>query len=352
MPDSTRAFAASLNKILGEDVIIAAEDLAIPRRYTSGCLSLDVILGGGFPANQWTEIIGLESSGKTATLLKMLAANQRLDPAFTTLWVAAEHFDSEQAEALGVDLTRVNVARTQAMETAFEVMVRATESHEYDCVVLDSYPALVPSEEAEKGMDEFVTATGARLLNKFIRKAGPASQRKADGTDRPFFGLVVNQWRDQIGGFAKFGTPKTSPGGKGKNYFFYARIEVSRDDWITEKIPGVKDPRKCGQVIKYRTIKNKSAAPQQVATVNFYFADAPSLGFRRGEYDTAKEYTDTAIDLGVITRAGAYYRFNGDQWQGKDALLAAVREDLDLRAAIQELVLGMASDPRALDRRI
>lgn len=351
MSEGTRAFADKLNKILGDDIIIPAEDLAIPRRYTSGSLALDVVLGGGFPANQWTEIIGLESSGKTATVFKMIAANQRLDPEFTTLWVAAEHFDSEQAEALGVDLTRVDVARTQIMEAGFQIMIESADSRVFDCIVLDSYPAMVPSEEAEKGMDEFVTAAGARQVNKFIRKAGPASLRKADGTERPFVGVIINQWRDQIGGFSRFGTPKTSPGGKGKNYFFYTRIEVRRDEFITEKRPGVKEPVKVGQVIKWVTVKNKSAAPQQVATADFFFRGAPFLGFARGEYDVAKEFADTGILLGVIERAGSYYRFNGDQWQGKDPLLAAVREDLDLRAAIQEQVLLMASDPKALDRR-
>lgn len=351
MPASTRAFAAKINKLLGEDVVIPAEDLVIPRRYPSGSLSLDVILGGGFPGNQWTEVIGLESSGKTATLFKMLAVNQALDPGFTTLWIAAEHFDSEQAAALGVDLSRVDIARTQAMESAFQVMIFAAASHDYDCVVLDSYPALSPDEEAEKGMDEFTTAAGARVVGKFIRKAGMASQRKADGTERPFFGVIVNQWQDQVGGFSRFGTPKITPGGKKKNYFYYCRVEVSRDDWIVEKRPGLKDPFKVGQVVKYKTIKNKSAAPQQVATVDFYFTGAPFLGFKRGEYDVAKEYVDTGMLLGVIERAGAYYRFNGDQWQGKDALLAAAREDPVLRAEIQKQVLDMASDPKALDRR-
>jgi recombination protein RecA len=351
MPEATRAFAANLNKILGDEVIISAEDLVIPRRYTSGNLPLDVILGGGFPGNQWTEVIGLESSGKTATLFKMVAANQKLDPEFMTLWVAAEHFDSEQAEALGVDPTRVQVARTQSMEGALQIMIEAADSRLFDCIILDSYPALLPSEEAEKGMDEFTTAAGARLMGKFIRKGGAASLRKADGSERPFFGVIVNQWQDQVGGFARFGTPKTSPGGKKKNYFFYCRLEVSRDDWITEKRPGIKDPVKVGQVIKYKTFKNKSAAPQQVATTDFYFVGAPFLGFKRGDYDVAKAYVDTAIAMNLIERAGAYYRFNGQQWQGKDGVLAAVREDMDLRAAIQKLVLELASDPRALDRR-
>lgn len=351
MPESTRAFAAKLNKILGDDVIIPAEDLAIPRRYTSGSLSLDVILGGGFPGNLWTEVIGLESSGKTSALLKAIAANQRLDPNFTTMWVAGEHFDSEQAEALGVDLTRVDLARTQAMEAATQIMLEAAESQEYDCVILDSYPSLVPGEEAEKGMDEFTTATGAKLLNKFVRKAGPASQRPADGSGRPFFGVIVNQYREKIGGFSRFGPLKTTPGGLGKNYFFYARLEVSRDDWITEKRPGIKDPVKVGQTIKFKTIKSKGSPPQQISNVDFYFVGAPFLGFKRGEYDVAKEFVDTAMALGVVERAGAYYRFDGDQWQGKDKMLEAVREDVDLRASLQKAVLDMASDPKALDRR-
>lgn len=354
MPGSTESrqeFAKRLNKVLGDEVIVPAEDLAIPRRYTSGSLSLDVILGGGFPGNQWTEVIGLESSGKTFTLLKMIAANQRLDPAFTTLWVAGEHFDSEQAEALGVDLSRVDVVRTQLMEAALEVLIQAAESRTFDCLILDSYPALVPSEEAEKGMDEFVTAAGARLVGKFIRKVGPAGLRKADGSERPFFGVVINQWQDNIGAFSPRGTAKTSPGGKKKNYFFYTRIEVKRTEFITEKRPGLKDPFTVGQVITWTTVKNKSAAPRQTGSVDAYFRGAPFLGFSRGDYDTAKEYVDNALLMGVVERAGSYYRFNGIQWKGKDDLLAAVREDLDLRASIQQIVLELASDPKTLDRR-
>lgn len=348
--EDRRAFAANLNKVLGDEIIIPAEDLVIPRRYTSGSLALDVALGGGFPGNLWTELIGNESSGKTATILKTIAANQKLDPDFTTMWVAGEHFDSEQAVALGVDLKRVDLARIQVAEKALQIMLDATASKFYDCIALDSWPALLPNEEAEKEMDEFVTAAGARRMNQFIRKAGPASLRKADGSERPFFGIIVNQWRDKIGGFSRFGTPKTSPGGKGKNYFFYTRIEVRNDEWITEKRPGIKDPVKVGQTIKWLTVKNKSAAPQQTASADFFFADTRTLGFRRGDYDSAKEFVDIGLLLGVIERAGAYYRFDGQQWQGKDGLLAAIREDLDLQDGIRKVVLDLVTDSKALER--
>lgn len=347
---STSSFVDRLNKKLGGPVAIPATELAITRRYTSGSVSLDAILGGGFPGNQWTEFIGPASSGKTATLYKTIAANQREQDVFNTLWVAAEHFDSEQAEALGVDLSQVTIVRTQLMEHAFEAMIDATDSQEFDLVALDSYPALAAQDEVDKGMDEATMASGARMMNKFIRKAGMASQRLADGSDRPFFGVIINQWRDQIGGFSPVGTPQTTPGGKGKDYFFYTRLDIRRGDWITEKRPGLKDPYKVGQTIRYRTIKNKSAAPQQSSSVDFYFRGAPSLGFKRGDYDTGKEYVDIALSLGVIERAGAYYRFDGQQWQGRDALTDAIRADILLQEGLRKAVLDMASDPKALER--
>jgi recombination protein RecA len=348
MPVATEPFIKDLNKLFGENVIISASEMVIPRRYTSGSLALDAILGGGFPGNQWTEIIGLESSGKTATVFKTVAVNQALDAEFTTLWVAAEHFDSEQAEALGVDLTRVDVVRTQSMEVAFEAMVRATSSKLYDCIILDSYPALSPDEEGEKGMDELTVGAGAKLMNKFTRKGGAASLRAADGTDRPFFGIIINQWRDVVGGFSKFGVPKITPGGKGKNYFFYTRIEVSRAEFLKEKRPGVTEPIKVGQRIKYLTVKNKSAAPQQVTTVDFYFRGAPFLGFKRGEFDTAKEYAEVGIALGVIIKKGGWYTFAGQQWQGEEKVKAAIRENGNLRKQLQHDVLELASDPHAI----
>jgi recombination protein RecA len=344
---STADFAARMNKKLGSQVVVPASELIIPRRYTSGSFAFDAALGGGYPANQFVEVIGPSSAGKTFTTFKCIAANQRQDPAFSTLWVAGEHFDKDQAEALGVDLSRVMLVRTQVMEHAMETMIDGIECQEFDCVTLDSYPALVPSDEAEKGMDEHVMASGAKILNKFIRKVGPGMARALDGSDRPFFGIFINQWREKIG--VMYGDPRTTPGGKGKDYFFYVRVELSRDgDFIKEKRPGQGEV-KVGQSVKLKTIKNKSASPQKIATVDLYFSDAPSLGFVRGDYDVAKEYIDIGISLGFITRAGAYYRYGGQQWQGKDGLTAALRSDSLLQEALRRDVLSSSQELEQLD---
>lgn len=347
---STLDFAARMNKKLGSNLVVPASALVTGKRFTSGSTAFDAALGGGYPPDQWIEVIGPASAGKTATTFKCIAANQMIDPEFSTLWVAGEHFDREQAEALGVDCSRVTLVRTQVMEHALETMIDGTDSREFDCIALDSYPALVPSDEAEKGMDEFTMASGAKVLNKFIRKVGPASSRAIDGSERPFFGVIINQWRDTMGRtMPGMPAPKTTPGGKGKDYFFYVRLELSRDgDYIKEKRPGQGEV-KVGQTIRMKTIKNKSAAPQQTATVDFYFTDAPSLGFSRGDYDVVKETTDIGISLGLITRAGAYYRYSGQQWQGKDALTSALRSDTLLRETLRRDILHASTDTFTLD---
>ena len=84
----------NINKKYGEDTIILGSEIKtdVSQRITSGSISLDVALGGGWPVNQWHEIIGEASNGKTAIALKTIAANQKKNPEFTTVWVAAEQW--------------------------------------------------------------------------------------------------------------------------------------------------------------------------------------------------------------------------------------------------------------------
>ena len=136
-----------------------------------------------------------------------------------------------------------------------------------------------------------------------------------------------------------YGDPRTTPGGLGKDYAFFTRTEVRRDEWI-EAGTG-QEKRRVGQSIKARVIKNKSAAPAQVATVDFYFSDGAEVP--AGEFDFAKEIVAMGIINKVIVRAGAYYRydFQGEtrQWQGQDAMLASIREEVELKETLERDVL-------------
>ena len=128
---------------------------------------------------------------------------------------------------------------------------RSVENRAIDAVVIDSYPALVADQEDEAGMDNMQPGVAARINNKMYRKAGSKSRRSMTSEDRDILLLSINQWRSKIG--VMFGDPRTTPGGQGKDYASFIRVEVSRDGWLEQ------DGHKVGQTIKTKCIKNKSA---------------------------------------------------------------------------------------------
>jgi recombination protein RecA len=328
MSESIETIFAQLNKKFGEGTVIRGSEMhqELPR-ITTGVLAFDLMLGGGWPVNQWSEIIGDESSGKTAIAFKTIAANQALDPDWVVLWIAAEEFVPEYAQAIGVDLDRIWIVETNVMEHAYDLIVKSLENRAVDCIVVDSLPALVPGDEAEKLMEEFTVGLGARLTGKFFRKSGKAQKRSLIGDDRGCTGLIINQWREKIG--VMYGDNRTTPGGKAKNFHYFTRVEVKRDEWIKVKDEAI------GQTIRGRTMKNKTYRPQQTAQVDFYFADGN--GFTLGDFDTIKDIVNIGISINAITRAGAFYTFDGQKWQGKEALLLGVREDVDLQKKLADI---------------
>jgi len=327
--ESLNSIINAMNKKYGDGAIVKGSEVReLMPRITTGVLAYDLMLGGGWPANQWSEIIGEESSGKTALAYKTIAANQALDPDFTALWVAAEEYVPDYAKSIGVDLERLWVVESNIMEQVYDLVIKTLDNRAVDMIVIDSLPALVPSDESEKMMEEFTVGLGARLTGKFFRKSSKSQKRSLIHDERQCTGIMINQWREKIG--VMWGDNRTTPGGKAKNFHYFCRVEVKRDEWIKAKDETV------GQTIKARTMKNKTYRPQQVAVVDYYFAD--TTGFNRGDFDTTKDVVNIAIAYELITRAGAYYSYGDQKWQGKDGVLQAVREDADLRDKITKEV--------------
>lgn len=334
LPAAVQKVAIALNKKFGEGTVVLGSEVVIPDRITSGSLSLDLVLGGGWPRNTWVELVGEASHGKTAVALKTVAANQMNDPDFVTVWAASEEWNKGYAEMCGVDTERVILIESNIMEEVFQSVLEFLDTKDVDLVVIDSLPALVPSAEDEKQMDELTVGKGAMLVNKFFRKATKSTKRAPDGSEKAVTGIVINQYRQMIG--VMYGDDKTTPGGQGKNYAFNIRCEVRRGEWI--EIGPAKNKSRVGQSLRIRTIKNKTAPPQQVAFVDFYFADGGEC--TPGEYDYAKEMVSLSILRGVVERAGAWYKYDGRQWQGSDALLEEIRKDHALKDSLNREVMN------------
>ena len=327
---------ASINKRFGTNTVVIGEQIRsdLIKRITTGSTTLDYILGGGFPSNQWNELVGEPSHGKTAIALKVIAANQAINPEHTTVWVAAEQWVPEYALMCGVDTSRVIVIETNIMEEAYQAVIEFAESKSVDAIVIDSLPALIPAPEAEKDMNEMTVGRGALLTNKFFRVVGQAMKRSLVEDERPILGLIINQYRMKIG--VMHGDPRTTPGGEGKNYAFFTRSEVRRDEWI-EAGTGVNKVR-VGQRIKIRTIKNKTAPPQRVAYIDFYFQEHSI--FSPGDYDTAKEVASMALVKEIVDRKGGWVYYNDRKWQGLEAFANSVREEVDLFEELRDKVLS------------
>jgi recombination protein RecA len=330
-----RKIMAAINKKLGDNVVVIGEDIRadLLTRITTGSTTFDYVLGGGFPANQWNELIGEPSHGKTAIALKVVAANQKINPEFTTVWVAAEQWVPEYAEMCGVDTSRVIVIETNVMEEAYDAVISFAESRSVDAIIIDSLPALVPSAEDDKTMQEFTVGRGALLTNKFFRKAGAAMKRSLIEAERPILGIIINQWRMKIG--VMHGDPRTTPGGVGKDYAYFTRSEVKRDEWI--EVGSGNNKVRVGQRIKIRITKNKTAPPQQIAYVDFYFSDFSI--YQAGDYDTAKEIAAMVIVKGIVDRKGGWIYYGDRKWQGQEALVNSIREEVDFFDELRQKVL-------------
>ena len=124
----------------------------------------------------------------------------------------------------------------------------------------------------------------------------------------------------------------------------FVRCEIKRDEWIETGTGSSK--KRIGQSIRIRTLKNKTAPPQRVAYIDFYFDDGGYLP--AGSYDTAKEIVSMASVLDILERRGGWYYYGERKWQGLEAVLASVREEIDLAEELTAKVMEFDDRPMAV----
>lgn len=299
------------NTILNEEGKAAQHVQALP----SGILSLDMAMGiGGYPKGRLIELFGAESSGKTTVALQAVAETQKND-GYVAYIDAENSLDIEYAENLGVKSESLIFAQPDTGEEAFYMLNEFVKTGAFDLIIVDSVAALTPASEIDG-----VTIPGqqAKMMSEQLSKL----VSKVNQTKTVI--IFINQVRSTMRGI--FTNKETTPGGSALKFYSSVRIEVKSGEKIKDGIDTI------GKKTTLHTVKNKVAAPYKKPTVINIFGE----GFVQ-EIDIVT----TAIQVGVVTKLGEWYSFNG-QKLGRGTF--GVKEYLSTHPAVFEALSNLTRE--------
>ena len=288
---------------------------------SSGALSLDIALGGGYPKGRIIEIYGPESSGKTTLALHAIAEIQKQGG--TAAFIDAEHaLDPAYAKKLGVDTQNLLVSQPDNGEQALEITETLVRSNAVDLIVVDSVAALVPQAEIDGDMGDSHMGLQARLMSQALRKlTGIINKSKATV-------IFINQIRMKIG--VMFGNPETTTGGNALKFYASVRADIRRSGQIKA------DDDVVGNRTKVKIVKNKIAAPFKIAEFDIMYNEGIS---RTGDV------LDLAVLHDVIGKSGAFYKYNDQNiGQGRENAKKYLKENPDILTEIDGKVRAKIKD--------
>jgi recombination protein RecA len=313
------ATLVDLTKRFGDGTIVRLGDAnhMIVDVVPSGSLTTDIATGvGGIPRGRIIEIYGPESSGKTTVCLHVICEAQKRGG--LCAFVDMEHaLDPTYAQRIGVNVETLYISQPDTGEQALEITESLVRSGALDVIVVDSVAALVPRAEIEGEMGDAFVGLQARLMSQALRKLSGAIKQSNVAV------MFTNQLREKIG--VMFGSPETTSGGRALRFYASMRLDIRRIQSIKRGEETV------GNRTKIRVTKNKVAAPFREAEFDIMFFE--------GGISKSGEIIDLGVELGIIEKRGAFFRYNdGLLGQGRESAKQFLSENPKVASEIENAI--------------
>jgi len=276
---------------------------------SSGSVSLDDAIGGGFPRGRIVEIYGPQSSAKTTLAYHAMAEAQKLGEG-VLLVDAEQSFDPSYAQKCGLDTDSMLISQPDSGEQALQICEDMLKSGKVGVIVIDSVAALTPRAELEGAIGDSHMGLLARLMGQATRKMLAIINKTNTVV------IFINQTRMNIGGY---GSPVVTPGGMALKFAASVRVEL-RARKIDEGINGIR--------VYAKIVKNKVAPPFKTAEFDVMYNEGISV---------EGEILDLAIAKGIVKMSGAWVKYQDEAVaQGKEAAKKWLKDSPDVLKQIKK----------------
>ena len=328
-------------------------------RFSSGIVSLDEALGGGWPYGRLALLAGEYSTGKTEIAINAMKSIQEYDHDLRVhrlllpegkkfnkgrvLWIDAENaFDKEWAAKKGVDVDYHVFARTETAQEAIDIIKVACNQNLFDLIVLDSIAQMVPQEELEASSTEWQMGLAARLLNKAYRVwNGTLAKRASNKAGGGPAVIAMNHIRFKICAAAQFGDPRVLPGGQQQTFCSSIIIYTRAPTYNSKEAAEMVKVELAGNLYK-----NKTATPRQNYSFSLQLKTDSEL--KAGEVDNCSQLVKRGKELNLITKnTDTGYTFAGTTYRTLDEIIIASRNNEVLRLKLWRSVITVATGFKA-----
>jgi len=325
---------AGLNPKLRKKITLGSE-IEQTQFASTPSFGLNRALNGGFPYGRQVLVWGNKSSGKSSFCLQLIAKAQ--EEGKVCAWIDAEMtFSPEWAAQLGVDVEKLIVSTARTMNDMVDVgtdLMRAGA----DLIVVDSISALLPAIYFEKDSADLKQLENTKQIGAEARDMSNAVKmlNYANNQDKPTLMILISQARNNIG--AMYATQQPT-GGMAVKFYSSTIIKLFSSESDNQAIKGkiyVGDKiieEKVGRKVRWDVQFSKTSPAFQTGEYDFYFRGA-DVGV-----DSIADLVDTAEILGYIERGGAWYTCEGERFQGREKLVAGVKENLDIQEALMKKI--------------